>query len=89
MLEFFWKNLVSFIAKMPLSTNLFRLGSSIQKLAVSSGAAPMGLLTIKIKIQQKIEIYAQKIFLKCEIKNVKKKFYDNFFSIFFVSLQTF
>ena len=42
MLEFFSKYLVRFIAEMPLSANLFRLGSSIQKHAMSSGTAPVG-----------------------------------------------
>ena len=42
MLESFMKHLVRFIAEMPLSANLFRLGFSIQKHAVSSGTAPVG-----------------------------------------------
>jgi len=42
MLVIFSKNLVWFIAEMPLSTNLFRLGSSIQKHAGSRDAAPVG-----------------------------------------------
>ena len=42
MLEIFSKNLVGFIAEMPLSANLFRLRSSIQKHAGSRDAAPVG-----------------------------------------------
>ena len=40
MLEFFLKNLVRLIAEMPLSANLFRVGSSIQRHAGSRGCAP-------------------------------------------------
>ena len=39
--DIFSKNLVRFIAEMPLTANLFRLRSSIQKHAVTSGAAPI------------------------------------------------
>ena len=47
MAQLFSENLVRLIAEMPLSANLFRLGTSIQKHAVSSGAAPVGPSTIK------------------------------------------
>ena len=42
MLDIFSKNLVGFIAEMPLSANLFRVGSSTQNGAGSRGAAPVG-----------------------------------------------
>ena len=57
---------------MPLCANLFRLGSSIQKHTVSSGAAPVGPLTIKKKTfrQHFLTFIKRKIFLK--IKSVLK-----------------
>ena len=42
MLQNFMKNLVGLIDKYVIDANLFRLGSSIQKLAGSRGAAPVG-----------------------------------------------
>ena len=42
MLEIVSKNLVGFIAEMPLSGNLFRLGFLIKEHADSKGAAPVG-----------------------------------------------
>ena len=53
MLESFLKNLVRLIAEMPLSVNLFRQGFSIQKHAVSSGAAPVGPPIIQKNIIKK------------------------------------
>ena len=38
----FFLNMEAFLAEMPLSANLFRLGSSIQKYAGSRSAAPLG-----------------------------------------------
>ena len=42
MLDIFSKNLEAFLAEMPLSANLFQLGSTIQKHAGSRGVAPVG-----------------------------------------------
>ena len=40
-MEIFSKNLVGFLAEMPLSANLLQLGSSIQKNAGYRGATPV------------------------------------------------
>ena len=70
MLEIFLLNLVRLIAEMPLSANLFRLGSSIQKHAVSSGAAPVGPPIIQKKIENKN-------LGKINLKNFLKKKYPS------------